>query len=248
MTHDSFAPPAGQTQPAVPPTAPYDGPPAAYYPYGTPLYTLPPLRSTAGLGTATIVLACLWTAFQVLRLATAPQATDALRAASDGGRSAWDSALTGYELVILVSIPVQVAVYVVACLWLYRSRSTAVAANPGFVHERSRVWSWLGWWVPIVSFWFPYQVVRDVRRATSPRPVSGIGLWWGSWLVFLTLSNGVERLTNNRSDGSAAAAADLLVGLELVSTVAMVVALALWVRIVQDVRRAQELRIAAAVS
>ena len=177
MTHDPYAPPPEPTSPAVPPPVQYT--------YGAPLYDVPPLRSAAGLGTAAIVLACVLTAVQVVVLLLAPEGAAALRAAGEAGIPAYQSQFTAYDAVGLLYGALQVACYVVTCLWLYRSRATAVAANPTFIHERSPVWSWLGWWVPIVSLWFPHQVVRDIRRATSPGPVSGIGGWWAAWLVYL---------------------------------------------------------------
>lgn len=256
MTHDPFAPPTGPPEPVRPtaPVAPSLAEPTAagsaepHYTYGTPLYTLPLLRSAAGLGVAAVVLACAWTASQVLRLALAPGGAQALRAAEAAGLAALDSPLSGYDAVSLPSVLLMFAAYIVTCLWLSRSRSTAVAANPPFIHERSPVWAWLGWWVPVVSFWFPYQVVRDVRRATAPGPVSGVGIggWWAAWLVHLGASNLAGRLTVSGASGSAGQAADVLVPLEVVSTVAMVVALALWIRIVREITRAQEVRIAAA--
>jgi len=218
-------------------TMPYQG----YQPYGAP-----PLRGTGGLGSAAIVLACVWTALQAVGALLAPAAAQALRDADEAGRSAFDSEFTAYDGVSTLTGVVQVAAYVVTCLWMYRSRSTAVAANPTFIHARGPVWSWLGWWVPVVSLWFPYQVVRDVRRATAPGPVSGIGGWWAAWLVFLMGSNMVGRLTIGSSPGSAGNAADVLVGLEALTTVAMIAALVFWIRVVRDVTRYQGERIAAA--
>ncbi|GAA4706126.1 protein of unknown function (DUF4328) [Promicromonospora umidemergens] len=238
MSHDPFAPPAGPVVPAPP--AP------VHHTYGAPLYSLPPLRSTAGLGTAAIVLACVWSAVQVLKLALAPAAADALREAAAAGYGAYDSAFTGYDLAAILSFAVQLATYIVTCLWLYTSRSTAVAATPGLVHQRSKVWAWLGWWVPIVSLWFPYQVVRDIRRATATGPVSGIGGWWAAWLVFVTLSNTAGRMTSRTTAEATATAAEALVFVELAATVGMVVALVLWIRMVRDVSRSQAERIAAA--
>jgi Domain of unknown function (DUF4328) len=238
MTHDPYAPPTGPTPPAALPPAQYT--------YGPPLYALPPLRSAAGLGTAAIVLACVWTAVQVLRLALAPSAAEALRRAGEAGVGAFNSEFTGYDAVGIPFIAVEVATYVVACVWLYRSRSTAVAANPGHVHERSAVWTWLGWWVPIVSFWFPYQVVRDVRRASASGRISGIGGWWAAWLVFVIASSAAGRMATRTTPEATLIAAEGLMYVELVATVAMVVALVLWIRIIQDVTRYQAERITAA--
>jgi hypothetical protein len=262
MTHDPFVPPAGSTPPtgpavpggltspvagAVPAAAPVSGAaygPPLYQTYGTPPPQLPPPRSAAGLGTAAIVLACVWTATEVLGLLLAPQAAEALRRAGEQGLAAADSEFTAYDGMSLLGGLVQVAAYVVTCLWLYQSRSSAVAANPTFVHQRGPVWVWLGWVVPVVALWFPFQVVRDVRRAMAPGPVSGIGGWWAAWLVFLGASNFAGRLVGARTQGTAQDAVDVLVPVETVATVAMIVALALWIRIIRDVARAQRERIA----
>jgi hypothetical protein len=243
MTHDPFAPPGGPTPPAAltSPAAPQP----AQYTYGAPLYDLPPLRSEAGLGVAVIALASVWTAVQVLELLFAPLGAEALRRAGEAGVGGFDSEFTGYDAAGILSLLVQVAAYIVTCLWLYRSRSTAFAASPGYLHERSKVWAWLGWWVPVVSFWFPYQVVRDIRRATASGPVSSIGGWWAAWLVFLIGSNVASRMTTSTTAEQTLVAADALVLVEVVSTVAMIVALPLWIRIVRDITRFQVERIAA---
>jgi hypothetical protein len=238
MTHDPYAPPAEPTSPAAPS--------ASQYTYGAPLYTVQPLRSAAGLGAAAIVLACVLTAVQVVVLLLAPEGAAALRAAGEVGIPAYQSQFTAYDAVNLLYGALQVACYIVTCLWLYRSRATAVAANPTFIHERSPVWSWLGWWVPIVSLWFPYQVVRDILRSTSRGPVSGIGGWWAAWLVYFTASRMATRAGTRLTPEATLQSADLLVTAEFVATFAMVVALVLWIRIIRDVTRFQAERIAVA--
>jgi hypothetical protein len=238
MTHDPYAPPPEPTAPATQP--------APQSTYGAPLYTVPPLRSAAGLGTAAIVLACVLTAVQVVVLLLAPEGAAALRAAGEVGMPAYQSQFTAYDAVNLLYGALQVACYIVTCLWLSRSRATAVAANPTFTHERSPVWSWLGWWVPIVSLWFPYQVVRDIHRSTSRGPVSGIGGWWAAWLVYFIASRMATRAGTRLTPEATLQGADQLVTTEFVATFAMVVALVLWIRIIRDVTRFQAERIAVA--
>ncbi|MFI8528102.1 DUF4328 domain-containing protein [Promicromonospora sukumoe] len=256
MTHDPFVPPAGSTFPAAPPVptgpvAPGDsstagptaGPVAA--PYWTPQSARPPVRSAAGLGVAVIVLASVWTAVQVLVSLLAPEAVKALRRADLAGLGARDSNFTTYDAAGLLSVLVQVAAFLVTCFWLTASRNIATAVNPTFAHKRGPVWVWLGWVVPVVSLWFPFQVVRDVGRSTSRASVPAIGGWWAAWLVYLGTSNLAGRLTSSPTEGSAANAADVLVGMEGIATVSMIVALVLWVGIVRDVTHAQRARIAA---
>ena len=49
----------------------------------------------------------------------------------------------------------------------------------------SAVWAWLGWWVPVVSLWFPKLIVDDSWRITSSVAAAGprrryrdTTLWW----------------------------------------------------------------------
>ncbi|PUB31676.1 uncharacterized protein DUF4328 [Promicromonospora sp. AC04] len=235
QSHDPFAPPAGSTPTAAPPTPQYT--------YGAPLYTVPPLKAHAGLGVASIVLAVTWTVVQVTQTALAPQAADAFADAADLGLSPIESAFTAYDMVGTLVLPVALAAYAVSGLWLYKSRMSAQGANPSFVHERGKVWAWLGWAVPVVNLWFPYQVVRDVRRATSPRPATGIGWWWAAWLVGYFVGESADKTSSRTSAGLTELASNVVVPLEVVSSIGMVVALVLWVRIVREVTAWQRERL-----
>lgn len=248
MTHhpDPYAPQPGAAVPAAP--APMSGPHHAsgpHYAYGEPLYTVPPVTVHAGLGTASVVLAVAWTVVQLVQTLLAPLAADAYADAASFGLSPIESAFTAYDGVGVLTIPVLLAAFVVSALWLYRSRVSAQGANPHFVHERGKVWAWLGWVVPLVSLWFPYQVVRDVRRATCPRPVGEIGWWWAAWLVGLLTGDLADRISSRTSPELSEVAAAGVVPLEVVSSLGTVVALVLWVRIVREVTAWQRERLGA---
>lgn len=232
MTHDPFALPTGPT------------PPAPHYTYGAPLYTVPPVRVHAGLGVASVVLAVTWTLVQLTHMTFAPQAAQAFADAADLGLKPYESAFTAYDMVGMFVLPAALAAYVVSGLWLYKSRVSAQGANPSFVHERGKVWAWLGWAVPFVSLWFPYQVVRDVRRATSPRPVTGIGWWWAAWLVGYFVGQSADKTSSRTTEAMTPIVANLVVPLEVVSSIGMVVALVLWIRIVREVTTWQRERLA----
>ncbi|WP_318842915.1 DUF4328 domain-containing protein [Myceligenerans pegani] len=92
----------------------------------------------------------------------------------------------GFRLGFFATSPLEVLIivttYVVSCLWLHRSRVVAEAMTAEDVHDRGRIWAWLGWVVPVVALWFPYQVVRDVRVASGAFRPAGLGVWWACWL------------------------------------------------------------------
>src|SRR5699024_3862858 len=53
--------------------------------------------------------------------------------------------------------------------------------------RRAAHWAVLGWIVPVVNLWFPFQVVADAARGVgarrpNPRP------WWIAWLVLSTIT------------------------------------------------------------
>lgn len=235
--HDPYAPSTG----SAPPVAAS----APQYAYGAPLYEVPPVKVHAGLGVAAIVLAVAWTVVQVIQSALAPQAAEAYAVAAELGLKPYESAFTAYDLVGMFITPIMLATWVVACLWLYRSRLSAVGATPSLAHERSKVWAWLGWCVPLVNLWFPYQVVRDVRRATSPRVVTGIGWWWAAWLVAYFVGEAADKLSSRTSASMTETASNLVVPLEVVSSIGMVIALVLWIRIVREITSWQRERVAA---
>lgn len=175
---------------------------------------------------------------------------------------------TWYDLSALVTWMPLVPAYVVTCAWLYRARQNVEAFVPWMPHKRGSVWAWLGWWVPIVSLWFPYQVVRDVLRAGRGQ-VGGVGFvgwWWAFWLLtsvtgsiaptlgFLLpfLENSDELTRVDPATGLPATTladlppsetwADLLPWLEVFSAGVVLVAFLLWWAVVTEVNRDQEAR------
>lgn len=98
-------------------------------------------------------------------------------------------AATGLAMLIVYLI-----VGVLSLVWLFRARDNAEAASP-LPHRRSKVWLVLGWIVPVVSLWFPKQIMDDIWRssdpatpasATSPDGLRNPGLvtsWWALWLI-----------------------------------------------------------------
>jgi hypothetical protein len=82
----------------------------------------------------------------------------------------------------LIGIGVFVA-EIFVMIWLYRAAK--FARNAGLPARRDPVWAALGFFVPIVSFWFPYQVAADAfPRADRERRLAG---WWWTWYMISTL-------------------------------------------------------------
>lgn len=206
---------------------------------------LPPVapprrRPPDGLAVASVALAVLVAVVQVVSAVTAFDARTRFQEVLSTGGSTAD-VLTTYDWVVMALAPVLLATYVVTCLWLSAARANAVAISPRVPHARSQLWVWLGWWVPVVALWFPYQVVRDVQRASTPSGRTlALGPWWTAWLVFLFGSRITSQLAGNDPE-----MVDLLPGFEVVTAVAAVIGCGLWCRLVLRITDQQDAAISA---
>ena len=73
----------------------------------------------------------------------------------------------------------QFGVQVLLMIWLYRAAT--FARRSWLPARRDPVWAWVGFLVPIVNLWFPYQVAVD--SLPPGHPAGPIALRW--WLSYL---------------------------------------------------------------
>lgn len=193
-------------------------------------------RAPSGLAVATVVLAIAFAVAELGTVLASFSAADDFREVLEDGGSTWD-VFTLYDGLESLLFPVMVAAYVVACLWLQTARKNTAVLAPALQHARRPVWVWLGWWVPIVALWFPYQVVRDVRDGSMRRGVTiGLGLWWTAWLVYA----GGNRVTTRIASSDSTDTVALLPLFECIGAVAVVVACVQWCRVVRTITASQE--------
>ncbi len=191
-----------------------------------------------GLMIASIVMAALLAALDVIEAPLAWAAQSEYIDAADQGLMSYD-VWTAYDWAAIPYLPLGIAVYVVTCLWLYKVRTNAQALFPEGRHARSRGWVWGGWVVPVVNLWFPFQVVRDIAR--DPREVIGstmIGWWWTFWLLGLFSGRIGARLVGFEEIDKGLISA--LGTVETINALFTVVACALWIRIVLRIGRMQD--------
>jgi hypothetical protein len=225
---------AAASPPAYPPSYP---PPGYYYP--------PPPEPLRGLGRAAAWLAVAVTVVGVGRAALAWPAQSSYADAAERGEE-WLDVWTWYDGIGLVQFPFMVAAYVVTCLWLYRARTNSAVMQPHLRHARSPGWAWGGWVCPVVNFWFPFQMVRDVGRAQDgSRAVSGIGAWWTLWMLG-TITSAVGGQMVSLEGEIDAGLLSALGPLETAGALLTTAALVLWLRVVRDVSLLQDRMMGAA--
>jgi len=211
----------------------YPGPaePSGAYPTPPPPMPVSRLHPVRGLAIAAASLAGVFALIQVVEAVLAWHAQNKILDAlhSGGDLDFW----TPYDFVTLPYYSAAIAAYVVTCLWLYQARSNVELVRPGVRHARKKGWVWAGWIVPVVSLWFPYQVVRDVT--TDPHQPSRtsalLGWWWTLWLTSILFERiGARVLTSQvRRDPEAISG---LGPVETVSALLCLGALILWLRII----------------
>lgn len=87
--------------------------------------------------------------------------------------------MIGVQAVLSAVNLAQWVVIILEVIWVYRA--TMFVRRAGRPTQLSPGWAVAGFFVPVVSFWFPYVAVRDLLRG-SPA-VRLVGWWWGSSLA-----------------------------------------------------------------
>jgi hypothetical protein len=126
-----------------------------------------------------VVLAANWRSYQLVHGYLNGAVTEADIEAADTG------ALTALTSSLALSFLVWGAAGVVFLVWLWRARINAESMSGREAHRRSRVWVVGSWITPVVSLWYPYQVVTDIWRTSAPRRPVSHGLVKAWWVFFL---------------------------------------------------------------
>jgi hypothetical protein len=204
-------------------------PAAPYYP--TPAYAAEPPKDLTAFGVLAFSTAALATLFNVVNATVVGRA---IRHVDDQGDFDWSLAV--YALGTVLAGLALLGGWITGSLWLFRARKNAQVLGPRAPFVRSPGWAWGGWICPIVSFWFPFQVVRDTHRAVAKYfSPTLIGWWWGLYL-FTTVGG---RIAGRAESDATAADASGVQAAEMFFALVMVVALVLWGLVLRTITREQ---------
>ena len=135
------------------------------------------------------------------------------------------------------SVLLLVATGVVWLIWQYRAQTNLKAFGATEL-AYSPAWS-VGWWlIPIANLWKPFQVNRELWKKSggddvgpsSSRTWSVLGWWWGSWILWIVLSQISRRSVDAAEDAMALRNANLFFFLSAAALVASAVLAMLLVR------------------
>ena len=134
---------------------------------------------TLGVGMS---LVALWSSWQQLdlfmRVFRGERVSEAVLAASD----------TRQGIIGVVELVLGIVAAIVFLMWLHRARVALDRAGVVGLRYSPR-WTWLGFVVPLLNLFRPYQVIAEVSRASEPRTDASAGTpaviktWWAMLLL-----------------------------------------------------------------
>ncbi|MEV1203067.1 DUF4328 domain-containing protein [Microbispora rosea] len=180
-----------------------------------PAPPLTPLRPIRGLGTAAVVMLVADAVVRVLASAVDVQRIVLIDRFMADMNSVPLSDLETNDRFYAMSGPVETVAYyataVMFLIWLFRARANAETLSP-WPHRRARPWLIFGWFAPIVSFWFPKQIVDDIWTSSRPGAIQETGslaaarrsglvwAWWLAWWVTSFVTRGLSVLFANSKE------------------------------------------------
>ena len=189
--------------------------------------TAKPMSGRQVIASSSSLLAAVW----IVALASIPSAQSYRDQLASG--TAADQIVTAYDAMTVIIPITMISSWVITSLWLKKLHIAATATNPTAMRLK-RPWVFWSWIVPVVSLWFPKNIIEDLLKAEgSDEAKSLIGkdtlTWWLTWVGFA--------LVNNIGIVSAFDAADGYVPirpeLELAGACLLTGAYLVWIRIVK---------------
>jgi len=193
--------------------------------------TAKPMSGRQVIASSSSLLAAVW----IVALASIPSAQSYRDQLASG--TAADQIVTAYDAMTVIIPITMISSWVITSLWLKKLHIAATATNPTAMRLK-RPWVFWSWIVPVVSLWFPKNIIEDLLKAEgSDESKSLIGkdtlTWWLTWVGFA--------LVNNIGSVSAFDAADGYVPirpeLELAGACLLTGAYLVWIRIVKALDR-----------
>jgi hypothetical protein len=165
------------TQPAQQPQQPQ---PAVWMPPPDPWRDLADeRRSGVWAKRAFVALFIAKVASGLISLVVFDTVIDDIRQAADTGTTDQTST-NGWQI---LNMPVSIVLllgFIGVIIWAYKSATVASKLN--YPARHSTTWAILGWIVPVINFWFPYQSVRDCLAPGNPER-RAVRQWWALYLI-----------------------------------------------------------------
>lgn len=149
--------------------------------------TAKPMSGRQVIASSSSLLAAVW----IVALASIPSAQSYRDQLASG--TAADQIVTAYDAMTVIIPITMISSWVITSLWLKNLHIAATAVNPTAMRLK-RPWVFWSWIVPVVSLWFPKNIIEDLLKAEgSDESKSLIGkdtlTWWLTWVGFALVNN-----------------------------------------------------------
>ena len=133
------------------------------------------------------LLAAVW----IVALASIPSA-QSYRDQLASGKAA-DQIVTTYDAMTVLIPITMITSWIITSRWLKRLHIAATEINASAIRLK-RPWVFWSWIVPVVSLWFPKNLIEDLLKANgSDEAKSLVGkdtlTWWLTWVGFALVNN-----------------------------------------------------------
>ena len=149
--------------------------------------TAKPMSGRQVIASSSSLLAAVW----IVALTSIPSAQSYRDQLASG--TAADQIITTYDAMTVLIPITMISSWVITILWLKRLHMAATATNPTAMRLK-RPWVFWSWIVPVVSLWFPKNLIEDLLKANgSDEAKCLVGkdtlTWWLTWVGFALVNN-----------------------------------------------------------
>jgi membrane-associated phospholipid phosphatase len=120
--------------------------------------TAKPMSGRQVIASSSSLLAAVW----IVALASIPSAQSYRDQLASG--TAADQIVTAYDAMTVIIPITMISSWVITSLWLKKLHIAATAINPSAMRLK-RPWVFWSWIVPVVSLWFPKNIIEDLLKA-----------------------------------------------------------------------------------
>jgi hypothetical protein len=189
--------------------------------------TSKPMSGRQVIASSSSLLAAVW----IVALASIPGAQSYQDQLAAG--TAADQIVTAYDAMTVIIPITMISSWVITSRWLNGLHLAATNTDPTAMRLK-RPWVFWSWIVPVVSLWFPKNLIEDLLKAdggTDAKAMVGKDTltWWLTWIGFALVNNVGIVSAFNPPDGYVPIRPEL----ELAGACLLTGAYLVWIRIVK---------------
>ena len=149
--------------------------------------TAKPMSGRQVIASSSSLLAAVW----IVAMASIPGAQSYRGQLAAG--TVPDKIVTPFDALTVIIPITMIGAWIISSRWLGQLHDAATTTNPMAI-RRSRRWVIWGWIVPVVSLWFPKNLIDDLLKTKGTDEAKAlIGkdtlTWWLTWIGYALVNN-----------------------------------------------------------